>query len=90
MLAVSYTHLDVYKRQVPFSSVVLSMAGPEGRLMRQGVEKEVLSSATAMGSMRGFYAIGGTRIALLDYLLVLVLLGVLCVPICLLYTSRCV
>ncbi len=66
---------------VPFSSVVLSMAGPEGRLMRQGVEKEVLSSATAMGSMRGFYAIGGTRIALLDYLLVLVLLGVLCVPI---------
>ncbi len=66
---------------VPFSSVVLSIAGPDGRLLRQGVEKEVLTSATAMGSMRGFYAIGATRIVWLDYLLVLVLLGVLCVPI---------
>lgn len=66
---------------VPFVSVVLSMAGPDGRLMREGVEKEVLTSATAMGSMRGFYAIGSTRIKLLDYLLVLVVLGVLVVPI---------
>ena len=66
---------------VPFVSVVLSIAGPDGRALRQGVEKEVLTSATAFGSMRGFYAIGSTRIKLLDYLLVLVLLGVLCVPI---------
>lgn len=66
---------------VPFVSVVLSIAGPDGRPLRQGVEKEVLTSAAAFGSMRGFYAIGSTRIKLLDYLLVLVLLGVLCVPI---------
>ncbi len=66
---------------VPFVSVVLSIAGPDGRPLRQGVEKEVLTSATNFGSMRGFYAIGSTRIKLLDYLLVLVLLGVLCVPI---------
>lgn len=64
----------------PFQSVVLTMAGPDGRPMRHGVEKEVLNSLTAMGSMRGFYAIGSTRIKLLDYLLVLVVLGVLCVP----------
>jgi predicted CXXCH cytochrome family protein len=66
---------------IPFQSVVLTMAGPDGRTMRHGVEKEVLSSLTAMGTMRGFYAIGSTRIKLLDYLLVLVVLGVLCVPI---------
>ncbi len=66
---------------VPFQSVVLTMAGPDGRALRQGVEKEVLTSATSMGSLRGFYAIGSTRIKLLDYLLVLVILGVLLVPI---------
>jgi len=66
---------------VPFVSVVLSIAGPDGRPILQGVEKEVLTSATSFGSMRGFYAIGSTRIKLLDYLLVLVLLGVLCVPV---------
>jgi hypothetical protein len=66
---------------VPFVSVVLSIAGPDGRPMLQGVEKEVLTSAESFGSMRGFYAIGSTRIKLLDYLLVLVLLGVLCVPV---------
>lgn len=66
---------------VPFSSVVLTMAGPDGRALRHGVEKEVLTSATSLDSMRGFYAIGSTRIKLLDYLLVLVILGVLCVPV---------
>jgi hypothetical protein len=66
---------------VPFSSVVLTMAGPDGRALRQGVEKEVLTSATSLGSLRGFYAIGSTRIKLLDYLLVLVIFGVLCLPI---------
>jgi len=65
----------------PFQSVVLTMAGEDGRPLRHGVEKEVLNSLTAMGSMRGFYTIGSSRIKLLDYLLVLVLLGVLCVPI---------
>ncbi|HSO44660.1 MAG TPA: hypothetical protein VLQ47_03990, partial [Rhodoferax sp.] len=62
-------------------SVVLTMAGPDGRPLRLGVEKEVLNSLTSIGSLRGFYAIGSTRIKLLDYLLVLVLLGVLCVPV---------
>jgi predicted CXXCH cytochrome family protein len=66
---------------VPFVSVVLTMAGPDGRPLRQGVEKEVLTSATSLDTMRGFYAIGSTRIKLLDYLLVLVILGVLCLPV---------
>lgn len=65
----------------PFQSVVLTMAGADGRPLRHGVEKEVLNSLTAIGSLHGFYTIGSTRIKLLDYLLVLVLLGVLCVPV---------
>ena len=65
----------------PFQSVVLTMAGEDGRPLRHGVEKEVLNSLTAIDSLRGFYTIGSSRIQLLDYLLVLVLLGVLCVPV---------
>jgi predicted CXXCH cytochrome family protein len=72
----------------PFQTVVLTIAGPDGRPMRHGVEKEILSSLTATGTMKGFYAIGSTRIKLLDYLLVLVLLGVACVPIAHLTANR--
>jgi predicted CXXCH cytochrome family protein len=72
----------------PFQTVVLTMAGPDGRPMRHGVEKEILSSLTATGTMKGFYAIGSTRIKLLDYLLVLVILGVALVPIAHLTANR--
>ncbi len=72
----------------PFQTVVLTMAGPDGRPMRHGVEKEILGSLTATGTMKGFYAIGSTRVKLLDYLLVLVLLGVACVPIAHLTANR--
>ena len=65
----------------PFQSVTLTMAGPDGRPLRHGVQKDVLSSLTSMQSVRGFYAIGSTRIKLLDYLLVMVLAGAVCVPI---------
>jgi hypothetical protein len=34
-----------------------------------------------MQSVRGFYAIGSTRIKSLDYLLVMVLAGAVCVPL---------
>ena len=58
-----------------FQSVTLTIAGPDGRPLRHGVQKEVLNSLTSMQSVGGFYAIGSTRIKLLDTLLVLVLLG---------------
>jgi hypothetical protein len=58
-----------------FQSVVLTIAGPDGRPLRHGVNKDVLSSMMATDSVRGFYAIGATRIKLLDVLLVLVVLG---------------
>ena len=64
-----------------FQSVTLTIAGPDGRPLRHGIQKDVLNSLTSMDSVRGFYAIGSTRIKLLDTLLVLVLLGAVCVPL---------
>jgi predicted CXXCH cytochrome family protein len=65
----------------PFQSVILTMAGSDGRPMRHVVDREVLNSVTALDMIRVFYTIGSSRLSVLDYLLVLVLLGVLCVPI---------
>lgn len=59
----------------PFQSVVVSIAGADGRPLRHAVQKDVLGSLTAWESVRGFYAIGSTRIKLLDTLLVLVVAG---------------
>jgi predicted CXXCH cytochrome family protein len=64
-----------------FQSVTLTIAGPDGRPLRHGVQKDVLNSLTSMDSVRGFYAIGATRIKLLDVLLVLVVAGAISVPI---------
>jgi hypothetical protein len=64
-----------------FQSVTLTIAGPDGRPLRHGVQKDVLNSLTSVESVRGFYAIGATRIKLLDTLLVLVVLGALSVPV---------
>lgn len=58
-----------------FQSVVLTIAGPDGRPLRHDVDKEVLNSLVAIESVRGFYAIGATRIKLLDWLLVLAVVG---------------
>jgi predicted CXXCH cytochrome family protein len=64
-----------------FQSVTLTIAGPDGRPLRHGIQKDVLNSLTSMDSVRGFYAIGSTRIKLLDILLVLVLMGAVSVPL---------
>ncbi|MCK9387891.1 MAG: cytochrome c3 family protein [Sulfuritalea sp.] len=59
----------------PFQSVTLTIAGPDGMPLRHGVQKDVLNSLQSMESVRGFYAIGSTRIKLLDTVLVLVVLA---------------
>lgn len=64
----------------PFQSVTLTIAGPDGRPLRHGVQQNVLTSLTSIDSVRGFYAIGASRIQLLDVLLVLVVLGAIAVP----------
>jgi len=64
-----------------FQSVTVSVVGPDGRTTHYSADKEVLSSVMSVNSVRGFYAIGGTRIKLLDVLLVLAFLGGLSVPV---------
>jgi hypothetical protein len=59
----------------PFQSVSVTIAGPDGRPLRHGVQKEVLNSLLSIESVKGFYALGSTRIKLLDNLLELVVLG---------------
>jgi len=48
--------------------VNVSVAGPDGRPVRYGASKEVLSSVISVDSVSGFYAIGATRIKILDIL----------------------
>ena len=65
----------------PFQSVTVSIVGPDGRRVRYGAKPEVLNSIISVDSVGGFYAIGGTRIKLLDWLLALALLGGIGVPL---------
>lgn len=58
-----------------FQSVVISMVAPDGRALRHPVKPEVLGSLEALQSVRGFYALGGTRIRELDWLLLLAVVG---------------
>jgi len=65
----------------PFQKVSISIVGPDGRPLRYGAQQDVLQAPTSVDSVRGFYAIGGTRIKLLDILLVLALASGVVVPI---------
>jgi cytochrome c553 len=58
-----------------FQSVTISLIGPDGRRVGYGANADVLDSAISIESVSGFYAIGGTRIKLLDILLILAILG---------------
>jgi hypothetical protein len=64
-----------------FDTVTVSITRPDGRRQRFDADSAVLSSVISVDSISGFYAPGGTRIKLLDYLLVLAALGGLAVPV---------
>ena len=68
-------------RARPFQRVAVSIVGSDGKYVRHEARREVLTSAFSVDSVRGFYAIGGTRIELLDALLLLAVLGGLAVPV---------
>lgn len=53
----------------PFQNVALSVLDASGRPVRYDAHKEVLVSPATWEALRGFYAIGGTRFKLLDYVL---------------------
>lgn len=65
----------------PFQDVMVSIVSADGKPLRHKAQKEVLSSALSVDSLREFYAVGGTRSALLDILFVLAVLGGISVPI---------
>jgi hypothetical protein len=64
-----------------FRNVTVSIDSPDGRKQRFEAGGQVLSSIFSIDSIRGFYAPGGTRIKLFDYLLILAVLGGLAVPV---------
>ena len=64
-----------------FQDVTISLVRPDGRRVDFGASADVLNSALSIESVRGFYAIGGTRIGLLDVLLILAVLGGLALPV---------
>lgn len=65
----------------PFQIVTVSAIGPDSRVVRYDAHSSVLTSALTVDALRGFYAIGGTRIKLLDILLALGLIGGISVPV---------
>jgi hypothetical protein len=65
----------------PFQSVTVSVMGTDGKTMRYDAQKEVLTSVMSLESVRGFYAVGGTRIRALDVLLGLALLAGISAPL---------
>lgn len=58
-----------------FQSVTISLVGPDGRRVGYGASSDILNSVISVDAVRGFYAIGGTRIELLDILLILAVVG---------------
>jgi nitrate/TMAO reductase-like tetraheme cytochrome c subunit len=73
--ALSDCHTCHRQGSQAFQSVTISLVGPEGRRVGYGANADVLNSAFSVDAVSGFYAIGGTRIWLLDILLALAILG---------------
>jgi hypothetical protein len=65
----------------PFQTVTVSVVGPDGRQVRYDAHKDVLNAPLSVDAVRGFYAVGGTRVKLLDAVLGLALVGGLAVPV---------
>ncbi len=64
-----------------FENVTVSVSRPDGRKQRYEADSDVLTSVVSLDSVSGFYAAGGTRIKLLDGLLIMGILGGLAIPI---------
>lgn len=80
--ALAVRDCDTCHRQgaTSFQAVTVSMAGPDGRPLRHEASKGVLTSVESIGSIGGFYAIGSTRIKLLDWLLLTALAAGIALP----------
>jgi hypothetical protein len=65
----------------PFAKVTVSVLDAEGRAVRYDAHRDVLRSAMTAEALASFYAVGGTRIGLLDVLLALGLAAGVAVPV---------
>jgi predicted CXXCH cytochrome family protein len=63
-----------------FQTVTMSLVESDGHVRHVLIDDEVLGSVTSVGSLGGFYALGSTRIRILDILLILAVLGGMSVP----------
>jgi hypothetical protein len=64
-----------------FQRVALSYIDAEGKRVRYPAQREVLTSIYSIDSLREFYVIGGTRIELLDLVLLMAVCGGIAMPI---------
>jgi hypothetical protein len=63
-----------------FENVTVSISRPDGRKMRFEADKEILSSMVSVDTVGELQIFGGTRINVLDALLILSLVGGLAIP----------
>jgi len=63
-----------------FETVTMSLVDSDGHVRHVLIDEKVLGSITSVGSLGGFYALGSTRIRILDILLILAVLGGMSVP----------
>lgn len=64
-----------------FENVTVSINRASGQPQRFEAQGQVLSSVVSVDTVRNFYAPGGTRIKLLDWLLLLTVVGAAAIPI---------
>jgi len=64
-----------------FQNVTVSIARPDGRKQRYDADSDVLNSVVSVNYASDFYTLGGTRIRLLDGLLILGLVAGLAIPL---------
>ena len=64
-----------------FQNVTVSIARPDGRKQRYQADSEVLNSLVSVDSVSDFYMLGGTRVKLLDGLLIVGLVTGLAIPL---------
>jgi hypothetical protein len=64
-----------------FQNVTVSIARADGRKQRYQANSDVLNSVVSVDSVSNFYALGGTRVRLLDGLLILSVVAGLAIPL---------
>ena len=65
----------------PYKRVTVSTLDASGGPVRHDAQREVLTSAITLEALKGFYALGGTRLTQLDWLLALALGAGISVPL---------